>query len=280
MIKITADEIKFFVQYIYNVSGVLLDESKAYLMESRLAGLLQEYGCKSFMQLYQKTMADRGKTLERKIIDAITTNETLFFRDQSPFEMLRHKILPDLIDKKASGAGPMPLPIRIWSAACSTGQEVYSIAMVLKEILGDLQKYNISLLCTDISDAAVTSASYGHYRQFEIERGLPADKLARYFERNGSGWKVKDEIRAMAVFKRLNLLQPLNGIGKFDIVFCRNVSIYFGQKDRKALFEKIADVMDRHSVLIIGSSETLLGVTPRLQPKQHVRSIFYQLADE
>jgi len=280
MIKITTDEIKFFVQYIYKVSGIILDDSKAYLLESRLAGLLQEYACSTFMQLYQKAVADYGKTLERKIIDAITTNETLFFRDQLPFEMLRHKILPDLIDKKAAAAGPMPLPIRIWSAACSTGQEVYSIGIILKETLGDLKKYNIKLLGTDISDAAVTSASYGHYRQFEIERGLPEDKLARYFERNGAGWKIKDEIRAMAVFKRLNLMQPLNGIGKFDIIFCRNVSIYFGQKDRKALFEKIADVMEKHSVLITGSSETLLGITPRLQPKQHMRSIFYQLVDE
>ena len=266
MIKITADEIKFFVQYIYNVSGVLLDESKAYLMESRLAGLLQEYGCKSFMQLYQKTMADRGKTLERKIIDAITTNETLFFRDQSPFEMLRHKILPDLIDKKASGAGPMPLPIRIWSAACSTGQEVYSIAMVLKEILGDLQKYNISLLGTDISDAAVTSASYGHYRQFEIERGLPADKLARYFERNGSGWKVKDEIRAMAVFKRLNLLQPLNGIGKFDIVFCRNVIIYFNKETQESILNKIIKNLVPQGYLFQGHSESVQGMSLPLKP--------------
>lgn len=280
MIRITADEIRVFVQYIYKVSGIILDDSTAHLLESRLAGLLQAYACESFLQLYRKAVADFGKTLERKIIDAVTTNETLFFRDHSPFEMLRHKILPELIDRRTAGANTRsPVPIRIWSAACSTGQEVYSIAMVLKETLGDLQKYKIRLLGTDISDAAIMRASYGHYRQFEIERGLAADKRYRYFERNGDGWKVRDEIRAMALFKRLNLMEPLNGLGTFDIVFCRNVGIYFGQKDRKTLFEKIADVMAKQGVLIIGSSETLQGVTSRLQPEQHLRSVFYQRVD-
>ena len=277
MINITADEIKIFVQYIYKVSGIILDDSKAYLLESRLSGLLQQHACKSFLQLYQMAVSDSKKTLERKIINAITTNETLFFRDHSPFEMLRHKIIPDLIDKKiAGGNGSSQIPIRIWSAACSTGQELYSIAMVLKETLGNLQKYNIQLLGTDISDEAITRASYGHYKQFEIERGLPEDKLNKYFERNGSGWKIKDEIRAMALFKRFNLMEPLNRLGTFDVVFCRNVGIYFGQRDRKTLFEKIADLLEENGVLIVGSSETLLGLTPRLQPKQHLRSVFYQ----
>ena len=193
--------------------------------------------------------------------------------------MLKHKILPDLIDRRSSTlAGNVRIPIRIWSAGCSTGQEVYSIAMVLKETLIDLNRYQITLVGTDISDAAIAHASYGQYNKFEVERGLPLDKLNRHFQPNGSSWRIKDEIRTMISFRKLNLIKPFDVTGSFDIVFCRNVSIYFSQENRSRLFNKIADTMVPYGYLIVGSSESLLGICPRLQPKRHVRSVFYQMA--
>jgi chemotaxis protein methyltransferase CheR len=278
MKKITPDEFKIIAKYIHDISGIFLDQSKAYLLETRLDSLVKENGCSSLTELYHQAKADGTKSIERKIIDAISTNETMFFRDISPFDVLQHKILPDLIDiRSANSSSFLPPQIRIWSAACATGQEVYSIAMVLKELLPDLNKYNITLLGTDISDASISQSSCGSYNKFEIERGLPQEKLIRYFSRNGDNWKIKDDIRAMVKFSNLNLMLPLNGLGKFDIVFCRNVAIYFTIEDRKKLFNKIADILEPDGYLIIGSTESLAGICPRFEPKRHIKSIFYQL---
>ena len=178
MIKDKTDDIKAISKYILDISGINLDENKAYLIETRLGGLIKEYECSSYKELRSKAETDSNKTIENKIIDAISTNETLFFRDREPFEVLQHKILPDLIDRRTEKAsGLLPIPIRIWSAACSTGQEAYSIAIVLKELLPDLKKYNVKLFGTDISDSAIAQASYGTYNKFEIERGLSKGKL-------------------------------------------------------------------------------------------------------
>ncbi len=278
MTKITPEEVALLSEYIYRITGINLDQKKAYLFESRLGPLAGEQGLSSYSELYYKAKADPA--LETKIIDAITTKETSFFRDNGPFELLQHKILPELIDRRvAKSSGLLPVPIRIWSAACSTGQEVFSIAMVLKELLPDMTKYNIKLLGTDISDTAIAQASYGQYNQFDIERGLSSDKLLKYFNPNRGSWKIKDEIRAMASFKRLNLMLPFAGLGKFDIVFCRNVAIYFSQEDRKKLFDKILDVIERDGYLVIGSTESLAGVCPRFESKRYLRSIFYQLKE-
>ena len=279
MIRIKPEEIELLSKYICGITGIDLDQKKAYLLENRLGPLAGEQGFSSYGELYYKAKVDPA--LERKIIDAITTKETLFFRDNGPFELLQHKILPELIDRRtAKSSGLLPVPIRIWSAACSTGQEVFSIAMVLKELLPDMTKYNIKLLGTDISDTAIAQASYGRYNQFEIERGLSRDKVLKYFNPNGgSCWKIKDEIRAMASFRRLNLMLPFDGLGKFDIVFCRNVAIYFSLEDRKKLFNKILDVVERDGYLVVGSTESLAGVCSSFEPKRHLRSIFYQLKE-
>lgn len=277
MIKISPDEIKIVTQYIYDISGIALDEKKAYLLETRMNSLLQEEKCSSYSQLCLKARADASKKLERKIIDCMTTNETLFFRDNSPFEMFQYKILPDLIDKRSGNGSGQPVNLKIWSAACSTGQEVYSIAIVLKELLPNQKGYTINLLGTDISDAAIAQASYGHYNKFEIERGLAQEKLQKYFSPDGNSWKIRDDIRAMALFKKINLMQPFSGIGKFDVVFCRNVAIYFSLDDRKKLFEKIANILNPDGYLVIGSTESLTGICPLFEPKRHLRSVFYQL---
>ena len=278
MIKVTTDDIKAISKYILDISGINLDESKAYLIETRLGGLIKEYECSSYKELRSKAETDSNKTIENKIIDAISTNETLFFRDREPFEVLQHKILPDLIDRRTEKAsGLLPIPIRIWSAACSTGQEAYSIAIVLKELLPDLKKYNVKLFGTDISDSAIAQASYGTYNKFEIERGLSKGKLEKYFIPNGGNWKISDEIRAMVSFNKGNILKPFVGVEKLDIIFCRNVAIYFDLEERKKLFENIASVLEPDGFLIVGSTESLTGICPIFEPKRYLRTIYYQL---
>jgi chemotaxis protein methyltransferase CheR len=275
MIKIAPAELKLIAQYIQTITGIYLDESKSYLFETRLSSIAEANGCKSYQELHNKSKTDPSKKIEKEIIDAITTNETLFFRDKGPFELLQHKILPEVIDLRSSQSSPKTR-IKIWSAASSTGQELYSIAIVIKELLNELSNYSFTLFGTDISDAAITQASYGKYNRFEIERGLDRKYLQKYFTLFGDSWKIKDEIRAMVNFKQLNLMQPFTSLGKFDIIFCRNVAIYFTLEDRKKLFTKIADSLADDGYLVIGSTESLTGVCPRFVPKRHLRSIFYQ----
>lgn len=275
MIKITPQELKTVAQYIQSISGIYLDQSKSYLFETRLSAIAEKHGCASYQALQQKAKQDGSKKIEREIVDAITTNETLFFRDSSPFDLMQHKILPEIIDARTSSSGLTPR-IKIWSAASSTGQEIYSIAIIINELLKDPKGYTFTLLGTDISDAALAQASYGKYNRFEIERGLDKKFLQKYFTLAGDTWKISDQIRAMVSFKKFNLMQPLTALGKFDIIFCRNVAIYFTLADRKKLFNKMADSLADDGYLIIGSTESLTGVCPRFVPKRHLRSIFYQ----
>jgi chemotaxis protein methyltransferase CheR len=277
-VKITPTEIQLFSTLVHHLTGIHIEVSRAYLLETRLGKLLENEKCDSYAAFYHKARSDGSKRMEKHIIDAITTNETLFFRDGAPFELLEHKIIPEIIDNRSTTAAHgTAIPIRIWSTACSTGQEVYSIAMVLRELLGGNPKYDIHLIGTDISDAAVKRASYGVFNKFEIERGLSRNRLQRYFQPSGENWKIKNEIRAMATFRKINLMEPFYGLGKFDLIFCRNVAIYFTLEDRMKLFNKIADTLAPDGYLIIGSTESLTGVCPRFVPKRHLKSIFYQL---
>jgi chemotaxis protein methyltransferase CheR len=278
MLKLLAEEFKVLAKYIYTISGVYLDESKTYLIETRLQSLVKELGCASYSELYYRAVSDQTKSLLNRIIDAITTNETLFFRDQPAFELLRNKILPDLIDRKAKRMqGTQPISLRIWSAACSTGQEVYSIAIVLKELLPDLAKYDIRILGTDISDGAVARASYGNYNQFELDRGFPKDKVSHYFRQEKGQWKIRDDIRAMASFRKFNLFDNIASLGYFDLIFCRNVAIYFTDEDRVRLFDKIGKALDTGGCLVIGSTESLTTCSPQFEPKRYLRSVYYQV---
>ena len=277
MLKITPAELKSVGKYIHDISGIYLDPSKSYLFETRLGSIVDEHGCSSYEELHQKSKRDATKRIERQIIDAISTNETLFFRDSSPFELLKNKILPEMIDKRAPSSPRLKTNIKIWSAAASTGQELYSVAMTIRDLLaGQMDSYNFRLLGTDISDSAIKQASYGKYNKFEIERGLPKPTLQKHFTLFGDSWKVKDELRAMVNFRKLNLMLPFTGLGKHDIILCRNVAIYFTLQDRKKLFNKLADCLADDGYLIIGSTESLTGVCSRFVPKRHLRSIFYQ----
>jgi chemotaxis protein methyltransferase CheR len=273
--KVSPDEFQLFTKYIYDSSGIALEPGKEYLLETRLYPLLDKYNCTSFKDLYLKAKADISKKIEEKIIDAISTNETYFFRDKSPFELLQYKILPDLIDKKSKQSQLKPT-IKLWSAASSTGQEIYSIAIILNKMGITNNNYNIKLLGTDISDAAVAQASYGLYNKFEVSRGLEQKELNKYFHEKENKWRINDEIRIMVQFKKMNLMKPFIGIGKFDIILCRNVMIYFTEEDRKRIYTNIAKVLEPDGYLLIGSTESLVNVTDLFKSQRYLQSTFYQ----
>ena len=278
MIKITTAEFSLVSRYIHDLSGIWLEPGKEYLVETRLHPLLEELQCRSYTEFIQRSRADASKQTARKLIDAISTNETYFFRDASPFDLLAHKVLPDLIDRRTGGKQPTrSIPIRIWSAASSTGQEIYSIAMIVRELNLDPRFFSVKLLGTDISDAAVARASYGKFNKFEATRGLAPARLQKFFEPLPDGsYRIRDEIRAMAQFKRFNLMEPFIGLGKFDIILCRNVAIYFSAEDRKKLYEKIAASLEPDGYLLVGSTESISGDTSLFEPKRYLRSVFYQ----
>jgi chemotaxis protein methyltransferase CheR len=271
---ITREELPVWTRYIHEICGIQLDDSKGYLVETRLGGLLPEAGATNFSELFFKVRSDSTSNLRRKVIEAITTNETSFFRDTAPFDLLRNKLIPDLVDRR--GKNGARITLRIWSAACSTGQEAYSTAIVLKELLGNLARYDIRILGTDISNKVVAQASYGEYNRLELERGLPQELLARHFTASGDRWKVRDEIRALATFRTMNLLEPFSFPHPFDIIFCRNVAIYFTESDKTRLFQNLSRYLAKDGCLIIGSTESISGLCPELEPKRYLRSVFYQ----
>ncbi|MBY0506182.1 MAG: protein-glutamate O-methyltransferase CheR [Bryobacteraceae bacterium] len=273
--RLLPEEQAAVTQYVYALCAITLDSSKGYLIEGRLGPVAEEAGCRSFLELLQRSRTDPAGTLPRKIVNAITTNETLFFRDSSPFDLLRFKLIPEIVDRRAKANSKAP--IRIWSAACSTGQELYSIAMVLTELLGDLGRHNIRLLGTDISDAAVAQASAGIFSHLEVSRGLADAARARFFRPDPAGWKVRDELRGCATFRRLNLMEDFASLGKFDVIFCRNVAIYFSEPDRVSLFRRLGQRLETDGALVIGSMESLAGSCPQFEAKRHLRSVYYQL---
>lgn len=278
MLKINPDELTEVASFVNKLTGIMLDQSKAYLVESRLGPLAEELGCRNYRDLLLKSRNDARRVVQNRIIDAITTNETFFFRDNNPFELLRHKVLPDLFDRIMS-PGNIIKKLKIWSAACSTGQEVYSIAVILRELLPDVDRWNIRFLGTDISDAAIAQASYGRYNRTEISRGLTPNQVSKYFQEDGNQWRIKDELRAMAQFKRQNLQEPFNGMEKFDLILCRNVAIYFSPENRRTMYDRIANQLNPNGILIIGASESLMGISDRFERKDYMRSVFYQLKD-
>lgn len=272
--KVTPEDIKVIFRLVDDLCGVVLDESKGYLIESRLSDVAEKAGCKSFTELYHKARYQSDKKLQTEIIDAITTQETLFFRDSSPFEALQHKAIPELLDAKAKTV--FPKRIRVWSAACSTGQEPYSIAMIFHELLPDINTWDINILATDISDTAIKVASVGRYAGHEIQRGMEPKLLAKYFSKEDNFWKVNDELRSLIAFRQMNLLKSFTNLGPFDIIFCRNVAIYFSSEDKRSLFNRLAEVLIPEGFMFVGSSESLSDAGPQFKPLQHCRSVFYQ----
>ena len=214
---LTTQEQEFFSQLVYNHSGIALGPEKTYLFENRLSEVAKIVGCPNLAELCKRARANLTTELRDLIVEAMTTNETLFFRDTSPFEALKLKIIPDIIKRK-SGTNKV---LRIWSAACSTGQEAYSIAIMLNECFPEIvSTWNVEIFGTDISTQVVNKAISGKYSQIEVNRGLPITYLIKYFKQQGSEWIISDKVKRMCKFKKMNLKDNLSSLNSFDIIFC------------------------------------------------------------
>ncbi len=250
--KLDHNELVLWMQLIFDLTGISLSEDKEYLIRERLHRLLDKFRCSSYSQLYFMACDETKTELREDVIDQITTKETSFFRDAAPFEALRCDILPALLKQCRFSAEQRPL--RIWSAACSTGQEVYSIAMLLHELGASPREYRIT--ATDISKYAIEMAEKGCYSHFEVERGVPPHLLQRFFAPCPGKWQVKEALKASLNFRRLNLHRPFTLPEKFDLIICRNVAIYFAKKDRENLFHQLNRHLRPDGYLMIGSTET------------------------
>jgi chemotaxis protein methyltransferase CheR len=278
-ITITTDEFRLLRDLIEKECGIEVKDEKVYLIENRLAKLVIENGCESFGEFYEKAKHGVDPGLKAKIVDAITTNETLWFRDELPFNILRELVLPELVEKLRSGE---KRNVRIWSAASSTGQEPYSMAMLIYEFYrqGKMtleEKEKFSILATDISSSALMLAKAARYDGISMSRGMLPGFKEQYFEEDGRLCILKDEIKQMVTFEQFNLQNSFATLGSFDVVMLRNVAIYFAHEFKIQLFKKIARLLNPGGYLFLGSSEILSGYSTEFEQKEHGRGIFYQL---
>jgi chemotaxis protein methyltransferase CheR len=251
LVVVTESNYKYLQQEIYRQSGIVIDDDKHYLLESRLMPVARAAKIATLDDLCARLRTGADKALNQKFIEALTTNETLFFRDIAPFDALRQRLVPELLAKRSA-------KLTIWSAAASSGQEAYSIAMLLKELPGVDRP--VEILGTDLSEQILDRAREAKYVQFEVNRGLPASYLVKYFKRDGLDWQLKDEIRSMVRFRRFDLRQPMASLGKFDIVFCRNVLIYFDVETKIKILNQIMTVLNPGGYLFLGGAETTLNL--------------------
>jgi chemotaxis protein methyltransferase CheR len=257
-----------FSRTVRERSGLVLTPDKAYLIESRLAPVARRLGMTSLEEIASAIRLRSDAKVIAEVVDAMTTNETFFFRDKTPFETLEKHVLPTLVAKRPGK------PLRIWCAAASTGQEPYSIAMLVDSMAGRLNGASVEIVATDISDRCLEKARAGVYTQFEVQRGLPVQMLLKHFEKQGDLWKVKDNIRAMVRWRTANLLENLAGLGRFDVVFCRNVLIYFDPLTKKQILERAARQLEDPGYLFLGAAETVLGVTDAFKPSSDHRGLY------
>jgi chemotaxis protein methyltransferase CheR len=271
------EEFDLFKRYIEQNCSIALTDDKKYLLESRLTKLVVESGCDTFLDFYKKIVQSNSPALRDKIIDAMTTNETLWFRDSSPWIAFRDRVLPSLMERPMSGK------IRIWSAACSTGQEPYTVCMLIDDFCrrsnGKVGIHQFEVTATDISTSALFIAMAGRYDRISMNRGFTEDWTPfkeRYFEKSGAVNMIRDDIKRMVTFKRFNLQDSFAGLGVFDVVFIRNVAIYFSDDFKIDLYKKIQRSMNHGGYLFLGSSETLIGYSNNFESAQHGRAIFYR----
>lgn len=271
----TETEYSAFKSFLEQRCGILLGEGKHYLVTSRLTKLMRDRGIACLSDLLNAIQQARHTELQEKVIDAMTTNETSWFRDGSPFIALEKNILPLLEERKTTAC-------RIWSAACSTGQEPYTISMILNEYkranASSRLKY-VDVVATDISSRVLAEAQLGIYDEAVLERGLPTSLKQRYFSSCEQGWAVADEIKRRVQFKQQNLLNSYAGLGHFDVIFCRNVLIYFSADLKKDIMNRMADLLNPGGFLVLGASETTLNYTDRFNMVRSPTGVYFQLAD-
>jgi chemotaxis protein methyltransferase CheR len=271
------DRIRAFIK---QHCGIVVGDEKSYLIESRLARLVAETACSNFTDFYELLEAQTVPGLRDKVIDAITTNETLWFRDKWPFEALRTHLVKEMFAQIAPHKH-----LRIWSAGCSTGQEPYSLAMVIDRVARENPGLGISLgrceiMATDISPSVLYLAANGRYDALAIKRGIDESYLARYFEQKGRVWVFDEKLKKAVTFKKFNLQEPFHALGRFDLVLCRNVLIYFSEEFKVELYDRFAGVMNPGAILMLGAAETPLGLTDRFQRYANDDAVYYKVKED
>jgi len=258
---VTPLEYDFLRKCLKERSGLVLSADKQYLVESRLLPVARKAGLAGLGQLVEALRLADADVLMTEVVEAMTTNESYFFRDKTPFEYFRSTIMPALL--AARGSSRM---IRIWCAAASTGQEPYSLAMALREMGREVAGWRIEVIASDLSNEVLEKARQGTYSQFEVQRGLPIQLLIKYFVQTGEMWQIAPEIRAMVKFRQLNLLSDFSLLGRFDLIFCRNVLIYFDQNTKIDVLNRLARMTASDGYLVLGSAETVVGLTDSFKP--------------
>jgi chemotaxis protein methyltransferase CheR len=250
-------------------SGLVLSKDKVYLLETRLMPVARKRGLENVEALVEEVRSKKEELLFRDITEAMTTNETFFYRDNKPFDAFRDDILPHLIEARATKKA-----LRIWCAAASTGQEPYSLCMILKEATAKLHGWRIEIVATDLSRDVLEKAKVGLYSQFEVQRGLPIQHLVKYFKQVGELWQIDESIRSMVTFRELNLMDDFSRLGSFDLIMCRNVLIYFDQETKNGVLERISRTMPADGRLILGAAETVIGVSDKFRPVPNQRGVY------
>ena len=264
----TPSDYEYLRKLLRDHSGLDLSADKQYLIESRLLPLARKAGLAGISDLVQK-MKGGSASLVTQVVEAMTTNETFFFRDKVPFDHFRDSIMPEILQARAGRKS-----IRIWCAAGSTGQEPYSLAMCLKEMSAALSGWRVEILATDLSQEVLEKSKAGIYSQFEVQRGLPIQMLVKYFKQTGELWQINADIRAMVQHRQLNLLHDFSQLGVFDVIFCRNVLIYFDQDTKINIFNRLAKAMEPDGFLVLGAAETVVGLTDVFKPYPDRRGLY------
>jgi chemotaxis protein methyltransferase CheR len=266
---VTPLDYDFLRKLVKERSGLVLSADKQYLVESRLLPVARKAGLTGLSNLVQRLKGADAQALTVEVVEAMMTNESFFFRDKIPFDNFRDTIIPSLIAARAAQRR-----IRIWCAAASTGQEPYSLAMCLKEMAPLVNGWRVDILATDLSNEVLEKAKTGIYSQFEVQRGLPIQLLVKYFTQVGETWQISPEIRAMVQYRPFNLLNDFASLGMFDIVFCRNVLIYFDQQTKVGVLDRVARLVERDGYFVLGAAETVVGLTDSFKPVPDRRGLY------
>jgi chemotaxis protein methyltransferase CheR len=265
---VTPPDYEYLRKLLKDHSGLDLSADKQYLIESRLLPLARKAGLGDIGDLVQK-LKGGSAAIVTQVVEAMTTNETFFFRDKVPFDHFREAIMPEIIRARANRK-----TIRIWCAAGSTGQEPYSLAMCIKEMSAALSGWRLEILATDLSQEVLDKSRSGIYSQFEVQRGLPIQMLVKYFKQTGELWQINPDMRAMVQHRQLNLLHDFTQLGVFDIIFCRNVLIYFDQDTKVNIFNRLARATEADGFLVLGAAETVVGLTDAFKPFPERRGLY------
>ncbi len=255
------EDFDLFSTLLKQRSGLLLSKDKIYLLESRLLPVARKWGLKSLDELASSVRSRRDEPLLRDITEAMTTNESSFFRDTKPFDQFRKHLLPNFISSRKSKS-----QLRLWSAASSSGQEAYSLAMILAEEGAKMPGWRLEIIGTDLSGEMVERAKSGIYTQFEVQRGMPITQLVKFFTQQNDKWQINQQLRQMVQFREMNLLGDYGSLGLFDVIFCRNVLIYFDPPTKTQVLSRIAAHLAPDGILYLGGAETVLGVSDKFRP--------------